>query len=384
MVFVLLACYIARMSRIRIRPYAAKIFAVAAAFTGTTILAAADPTTVRIGVILPLTGEATYWGSNARNGALLAIEDLNRDGKRFELVFEDSQCDPKIAVSAYHRLTSLHKVNYIVGDICSSGTLAVAALSDKARKILITPCSASPTISTAGEYVFRTWSPTTVETIATAEYVFNVSKIRKMAILYIENDFGGAIEKDFRTRFEALGGDVVYRESHPPAEIDLRTQLLKVKSSGAEGLFIVSHIADGLVAVKQAKELGVSVPIFGTTGINSQSDFVKPLGDLAEGIVLGDQKDLVDPGFKIRYSKTYAVPWPGVSSCAAATYDCVSLIAKGVNLYGDDTQSIQKWLASLKDFPGMSGTIEFDQNGDIVRPSQMYQILKGLIEPVSF
>lgn len=338
-----------------------------------------EPT--KIGVVLPLTGDAAFWGTNGRNGALLALEDLNKNGKKFELIFEDSQCDPKTAVTAFQRLTKTRGIKYVVGDICSSCTLAMAPLAEKTKVVLVTPCSAAPQISNAGEFVFRTWSPMTVETKMSAKYAYETMKLRKIAILYVEIDFGEAARSDFRGEFERLGGTIVYEEAHSPSEVDLRSQLTRVRTSGADGIFLASHIADGIVAVKQAREIGLTIPIIGTTGINS-ADFIKPLGQMSDGIVFGEQKDMVTADYKKRFSDAYRVEWPGHGSCAAVAYDALSLIAAAVDSVGEDTEKVRTWLDEVPDFKGVSGPITFDKNGDVYRAPQMFKIASGAIVPI--
>ncbi len=109
---------------------------------------------VRIGVITPLTGSGAFWGENFRKGIELALGDLREKGDRtFEVIFEDEQCDPKTAVTAYQKLTATDHVKYFLGPVCSSATLV-----ERAKTPLIT-CAESADIPNAGGYLFRLWVP---------------------------------------------------------------------------------------------------------------------------------------------------------------------------------------------------------------------------------
>ncbi len=323
---------------------------------------------IKIGAILPLSGDDSFWGENARNGIQLAVEDVNRKGGiNLEVVFEDGKCDPKSSVTAMQKLVEIDGVKAVVGEVCSSATLAIAPIAQNNKVILIAPCSESPAISDAGDYVFRTWTPNNRQARVMAKYA-RESGISKIAVLNIDNDFGNSLAKAFVEEFET----VVFSDKYGKEDQDFRTLLTKIKASNPDAVYLVSYQKDGIAVIRQMSELGIKAKILATSGINSVDSFFKPLGELAEGIVFSDLKDSTTEEFRTRYAQKYGKEWPGVGSCAGVSYDAVALIAAGIK-QGD----VKGFLAGVRDFPGVSGPITFDANGDLDREHAIFIVKDG-------
>lgn len=117
---------------------------------------------IKIGVIFPLTGDAAIWGQNDKEGADLATEEINNPGgitgKKIRLIYEDSQANPGMGVSAFKKLIEVEKVPAVIGDIASSVTLAIAPIAQEKRVVLLSPGATAPKLSEAGPYFFRIWN----------------------------------------------------------------------------------------------------------------------------------------------------------------------------------------------------------------------------------
>lgn len=337
------------------------------------------PLVAKVGVIAPLTGEGAPWGENTRDGINLALDDENNAaGRRYKVLplFEDDKCDPKLAVSAFQRLTTIDHVKYIVGPVCSSSTLAVAPLAERSKTVIITPCSEADEISSAGEYIFRTWAPGGRQAKLVAEYIRNRLGLTKAAILAIENDFGVTLSRRFKESFEALGGKIVAQESYKPSPTDLRTEILRVKAAGPEAIYLGSYMQDIVLAVQQVKTLKLNTPIFGSSNFATR-DILKSLGPLAEGIIFADLNDSTSEPFRKRFTETFHKPWPGLTSCGPTAYDAFRMLAAAVQVVGDDPEAVQKYLAHLENFSGVTGSLTFDQNGDLTVQHQLFRVENG-------
>jgi len=121
----------------------------------------AEEEPIKIGAVLPLTGTESSWGADAKEGIELAVEEINSRGgiknKKIEIIYEDGQCKPEPAVTAAQKLINVDRVSVIIGEICSSATLAIAPITETAKVVLISPGSASPKITEAGDFIFRNW-----------------------------------------------------------------------------------------------------------------------------------------------------------------------------------------------------------------------------------
>ena len=119
-----------------------------------------NTTPIKIGVASLMTGDFAVVGENIRDTAILAVDEINQkggiDGRTVELVIEDSKCDSKTGLSAVSKLINVDKVKYIVGGMCSNGTIAAAPLANQDKVIIMTPVTGGQNVDDAGEYIFRT------------------------------------------------------------------------------------------------------------------------------------------------------------------------------------------------------------------------------------
>jgi branched-chain amino acid transport system substrate-binding protein len=348
------------------------------------VQAQAPAAPVKIGVILPLTGDGAFWGDNARNALLLAADDINRaggiKGRRLELLIEDGRCDPKASLNAFQKLIDADKTTAVIGEICSSATLAVAPVAERRKIVLLSPCSESADLTNAGQYIFRTWTPNNSQARVVARYLRNEVGARRVAVLAVYNGFGQPLADAFREEFQRLGGEIAAFETYQQGDMDFRAQLLRIRAGAPELIYLVSYPNDGMSAIRQMHALGIDIRVAATSNANSR-DFLGPLGPLAEGLLLADLDDTTTPDFRARYEQKFARKWPGASSCAGVAYDDVMILAKAVAAVGEASAAIKDFLAQLKDYHGVSGTITFDENGDLDREHKVYIVHGGELTP---
>lgn len=203
------------------------------ASVGLILGCAKEQNEMKIGVILPLTGDAAQWGIPPQKGAELAAQEINGSqylGKmKLKLVVEDGKCDPKEAVAAFNKLTSVDRVGVILGEVCSSSTLAMAPLAEKTGTLLISPASTNPKITEAGDFIFRVIPSDDLRGKVFAKYLLDKG-IRRVGLVYINNDGGKGISIAFRQLFESKGGQIPIEETYEPGATDLRSQLTKLKT----------------------------------------------------------------------------------------------------------------------------------------------------------
>jgi branched-chain amino acid transport system substrate-binding protein len=164
-----------------------------------------QPDTVTIGAILPLTGSAAPYGKNARRGIELALEEINANGgvngKKVKVLYEDSKTEPKEAVSALRKLHSSSGVKFIIGDINSTGVLAMAPIAVRERILLLSPGASNPKISDAGDYIFRNWHSDALEGQVDADHAYSTLGWREAAVLYVNAAYGAGLAETFRDRW---------------------------------------------------------------------------------------------------------------------------------------------------------------------------------------
>lgn len=323
--------------------------------------------TVKIGVILPLSGKAASLGEDIRNALDLALEEINRKDKVIELVYDDEKCDPKEAVGAYQAVT-LKGVKLIIGACCSPSTLAVAPLAEQDKIVLITPASSADRISEAGDYIFRNHVLASQKEGKLGE--FAGQEFNTVATIYDQTNDGYVIgEKAFVEQFQNRGGTVVERQAFQKGATDFRTELAKIKAKNPETIFIGALMPESALIVKQIEELGISSQIITEDAVATDRKFLDAVGDLSEGIIFSGSEFSRETNaeFWDLYTERFG---KNPNIFAAQGYDCLMILANIIKqrCKTGDSICVKDELYNVKDYMGVSGLTTFDKNGDALKP----------------
>jgi len=331
--------------------------------------------TIKIGVILDLTGPASSDNLRTKKGLDLALEEINRDGingRKIELVWEDDKCDAKEGVSAFYKMMSLYKFPVIIGGSCSSVTLAIAPIAEQNKIVLISPYSSNPQLTNAGDYIFRTAPSDIFEGNLEAEFIAKNLSLKSIGILYVNNDYGKGLADVLSSRFESLGGEVLIKEPYALDTSDFRTHLIKIKNKNPELIYIAGYQKALINIVKQIQELGFN----GRVVANSLMDdpqIIKEVDSAGEGIIIGSV--FFDPieEFQSKFQNKYGEKAGTLDACG---YDTLKLIANAIEKEGYNPDGIKKALYKI-DYNGALGHLTFDKNGDIVWPKLTIKTVKN-------
>jgi len=330
--------------------------------------------TLRVGAVLPLTGDLAAYGNNSKDGIELAEQELNdraahAGGLNVQLFVEDSKGEPQTAVSALLKLITVDHISCVIGDVGSSPTLAMAPIANQSKIVLFSPAASSPNISKAGDYVFRDWPSDDFEASGMAQYV-KTKGYRKIGVLLVNNDYGQAMLKSFSERIQPFGGAITDTETFQQNATDLRTQLTKLQASNPDVLYLISYPKDTIVFLRQYAELGTKIPIISTSSFEDPQ-ILKLQGRVTEGVVFTspvppDQTDPIVDRFRESYAKKYG---KGPGLVADYAYDALRVLAEAARLSGGTSgEKLRNGLQLVKDFHGASGIINFDSNGDVLKP----------------
>jgi branched-chain amino acid transport system substrate-binding protein len=341
------------------------------ALVGASLLASgafADDT-VKIGVIQPLTGSVAYNGKTDVNGAKQAADEINAKGgvlgKKIELVIEDGQCKPANTVNAAEKLIQRDKVVALMGAFCSSATAAIMPVAQNNKIPLVTGVSSAAALTEKGNpWFFRATETDALLAKAFAKILYNNLKLRKVAYIGVNDDFGRGAVDEFSKQMEALGAQTVMKEYFEHGTSDFYTLLTKLKASGADGVFVAAETQDGSILVKQKAELGLQTKMFGA-GSWATADFMKLAGDAANGIYAAvpyastmttpKNKAFVDE-YKKRYNEA-----PGKYS--AAGYNAINILVQAIDrAKSTDADKIRQALQKTN-YEGPNGHFVFDEKG---------------------
>jgi len=336
--------------------------------------------TIKIGFIGPLTGPAASYGIPQKNGAALAAEEINTagglNGKKIEIIYEDSQMDPNKALSAVKKLIDIDKVSSVIGETTTAGTLAIADTANKNKVVLISPSASGAKVTDAGDYVFRISPSDTFQATIAAKLIFEIG-FKKGAIVFTNDDWGAGIEKALREDFSKLGGTIVASEGCTPGTQDFRTQLTKIKALKPDFIYIPLYPAESAIFLRQVKELNVPGQIIGADNF-SEKAILKTAGKAAEGVIFTMPSSPSSKAYE-EFAKKYKAKFnEDASYSAAAAYDCVNILFQVMKKAGTVGENIKNALYSIQDFAGISGKIGFDKNGDVnTKEFSVVQIQKG-------
>lgn len=336
---------------------------------------------IHIGAILPLTGGAAQWGVPARNGVMLAVDQINADGgingKKIALDLQDDQCDPTKGVSAVQNLISTNKPVAIVGAVCSSVSLAIAPILEKDKVIMISPASTSPLLSNAGNYIFRDISTDKLRADVFAQYIMSLG-IKSLSILYINNDGGVGATDAFVQEYQKLGGVVRFKDAYQQGQTEFRSEVAKAKRASAEAVMIVSYPSDTSILLRELKQLNFKGKIFALTEALDDPTVVKAAGNAANGVVYivpAPAEGQQATEFAKQYKAEYGSEPPLYS---AEAFDAVYLLKKVCAEVPDlDPAKLADSLHAVSGYKGASGSITFQKSGDVIKPMAIMKIADG-------
>ncbi|MEO0084447.1 MAG: ABC transporter substrate-binding protein, partial [candidate division WOR-3 bacterium] len=315
----------------------------------------------------PLTGDAATIGENMKIAIEIARDEINREGgingRPIEIIFEDGQCEPKAAVNAGNKLINIDKVPIIIGGLCSSETLAVAPLAEKARVVLFSAASTNPKITEAGDYIFRNVPSDSFQGTFAAEYIKNTLKLSKAALLKCLSDWCVGVNDAFKARFQGLGGTIAIEESFQQEARDLRSQLSKIKAVAPEVIYFVSYTEATIPGIKQAKELGIKAPFFGADAW-SDPKIWQEVGKLGDGAMYVEpvNKNLPETFVAEMNKRTGGKE---INVYAPRAYDALKILAFVMKQKGIEATVVKDAIYDVKNYQGIADNYTFDRQGEI-------------------
>ncbi|MDO8564663.1 MAG: ABC transporter substrate-binding protein [bacterium] len=340
---------------------------------------------IKIGALLPLTGSLAGYGEDVQNGILLAQDKLSERFVHFDIVYEDSGGDAKTAASGARKLIDIDNVPAVIAGPGSTANLAVAPLFE-GSKTLFFPISNTPKLNSAGEYIFKLLHDVDFEIKPTVDFMY-AKGIRRAGVLYDSaSDSNTAGAKLFQTEFVKAGGEVVFFEGFDSKTInDFRTQLTTLKSVKPDALYFITVGKSAGVAVRQMRELGLTLPLFGWSGLND-GEFFAGAGAHAEGLTIIDQPfSCLGTAEAREYCALYAARFEGrvPQVFGAVAYDLLFLFVDAFETNGIEGPEIEKEEKEKlvayftgKAYKGISGDLRFDADGNIRDKNFVFRVVK--------
>ncbi|MDK2855708.1 MAG: branched-chain amino acid transport system substrate-binding protein [Bacillota bacterium] len=337
---------------------------------------------IKIGTVGPLSGNAATYGQSTKRGVEIAVDEVNKaggiNGSTVKLISEDSRGDQTEAANATRKLVEQDKVVAIIGAVLSSETFSGGPIANDAKVPMISSSSTAPGIPDIGPYIFRNCISDNVQAAQMAEYAAKELKVKKFAVMYTNNDYGMALRDGFTAKAKELG-EVVAVEAYTDNDTNFSAQLTKIKAKNPDALYIGGYYTEAAKIAQQAREQGLKVQLLGGDGFYS-TKLVELGGEAVEGAIFtagfysGDSAPAVQNFVAAYKAKFNEEP----DMFAAQAYDAAKMALEAIKKAGStDTTKIRDALAATRNFPGVTGTTSFKENGDAEKSIVILKVEKG-------
>lgn len=324
--------------------------------------AAAPQVPIKIGFINSITGPEAPIGENLTNGVQLALDDLKARGLSIELVKQDDVGKPQVAMSAVEQLVSGDQVTAILGPYTSANSNAVAKLAQQYKVPQLIPVASKDEITRQGyDYVFRLNAVSTQYARSLIDAAFSFGQPKSIAFIYESADFGTSVSTAGKLYAKEKGLSIVADETYQKGAPDYRSTLTKIKAAKPDLVFMVSYVADAILIMRQAREVGLSPQAF----LGGGAGF--------ETAQFESEKDVSNLVFSVT-QWTPAMDWPGASEFAqryltkfgkkptyhaACAYASMMLLGETAAKTGNDRKKLRDALAS-ESWKGIMGDVKFE------------------------
>lgn len=350
----------------------------------TSPLGAQEP--YRLGEVCFCTGPAPQYGEYCQQGLDMALEDVAKEGwikgRKIEVIREDCQAQPKLGIAGLTKLINIHRVPAFI-TYGSSIVLALAPIAEANKVVLLNTMAVSEKIRHAGDFTFSNIAGSEIEVVQAAEFAFKDLKAKKAAILFVNNEFGLSGKNVFTQVFMKLGGTVPAAEAHEIGATDYRTQLTKIRAGSPDLIYMYSHDKEVGHALKQAKQLGIKTPWLVFSGSSAPVTF-EIGGPALEGVIMPQWPfDPVGGSAKMKeFAKRYQEKYGKSPIIYVATcYDGYRLLAEALRSGATSGPEIRDFLYKVKNYEGISGTINFDQDGQVLWAARFMVVRDGKLVP---
>ncbi|MCC7077878.1 MAG: ABC transporter substrate-binding protein [Acidimicrobiia bacterium] len=337
------------------------------------------PVEVRIGVVALADAERRDFGGEVPtvDAARLAVSQANEVGAlsarrrrlHFQLVVADAQETPESAVEAAQQLVSRDEVVAFVGPQSSRQAIAVAEVAEKAGVPMISPLSTNPATTAGKKFAFRVAFLDDFQGRVLARVAVDQLGALTGAVLYdVSSPYNKTLAEVFSACFAEFGGTIVATETYTAGTTDFNPQLERIKATAPDVLFLPNYVADVVPQVEQAKAEGIDAKLLGGDAWDIVTFPTRP--EFQGATFTTHWYEGVDSAPSRAFTEEYREAYGRAPDVVAATtFDAVGLLVAAVDAAGStDPTRIQEALATLDDFPGVTGDISYENSGDPTKP----------------
>lgn len=328
--------------------------------------------TVKIGVIIPLTGDVATYGQDLKMGMDIAFEEDNH----YTPCYQDSKASQTVGLNAMQYLRNAEGVKFFIGDATTTVSLSIAEDAQKNGNILLVPIASGDDIKNKGNMIFMNCPRNEKQAISAAKYVAEKYQGKRVGIIHQQIPYGIEISKNFTSELQKHGITVVFSESVQDVRTGLRSVISKAKTKNLDVIFIPMEYEAGALVLKQCREQGITADFIGTDGSYSQK-LIELAGDAAEGYCFtmfpintsSDYYKAFSAKFKQKYNQE-----PNIFSCYG--YESAKNMMYAVKSAGEAPTAVQQFFCDST-FNSFTGPLRFDSTGEVEREFGLVKVVNG-------
>jgi branched-chain amino acid transport system substrate-binding protein len=331
-----------------------------------------------------MTGAEATYGQSAHQGMALAIQQVNEEGgiqgRRIRLVTLDSMGRPDESARAITKLINQPEVMAILTGVVSSNALAMTPIAQQYQIPFIATISTHPKVTSQGDYIFRVCLMDSFQGEVMARFAIDNLKLKKAVILQDhKSDYSIGLAEKFSSTFSSKGGEVLMTQTYSAGDVDFKSQLTAVRAKKPDMIYIPGYYTDVSLIARQARELGMEIPLLGGDGWDSPK--LKEIGgDALSGSYFSAS---YSPEAGISQLKKFQSDYKRVfnsipDGLAVTGYEGAQVLVNALKRVKTLSRlEIRNALSSSQVFQTLTGSLSFDSSRNAIRSAVVLQIEKG-------
>jgi branched-chain amino acid transport system substrate-binding protein len=344
---------------------------------------------IKIGAVTCLTGELSTFGVSSKQGAELAVGEINSAGgvlgQTIDLIIDDNGSKAGETATILRKFISQDKVSAILGDLTSSATMVGAPIAQVAKIPMLTPSATNVAITKVGDYIFRSCFVDPFTGRIMAKFALDQLKATQAIVITdVKQDYSVGLTDAIRQYFVANGGRISRELSYSSGDTNFRTQLTTARSAHPDIIFLPGYYTEAALILRQAKQLGINCPFVGGEGWDSPV-LIQVAGKSADGNYYTDHFSAADPDPRVqKFVQDYRAKYGSIPDALAALwYDGARLMAQALQRAGStDPAKVRDALAGTRGFEGVTGRISIDENRNAAKSGVIIKIENGTLKMV--
>ena len=338
---------------------------------------------IKVGEFASLTGGSASFGQSSHKGTALAIDEVNAAGgvlgKKVKLITEDDQSTAGQPATIAQKLISQDKIIALLGEVASSKSLEAAPICQQKKIPMISPASTNPKVTEVGDYIFRVCFIDPFQGTVMSKFALSKGWKNVAVLTDVKQDYAVGLAEFFVKHYTANGGKIVKEQKYSTGDKDFKPQLTSIKAAKPDAIFIPGYYAEVSLIAKQAKLLGLKVPLLGGDGWVGDS-LIKVAGSSLDGSFLSchfssEDKDEVVQNFVTKYKAKYNGEVP--DDMAALGYDSAMILIEAIKRAGTtDGEKLKAAIAATKDHKGITGAITLDAQRNATKSA----VILGIVD----